>query len=134
MKMIGAFALGLMTAGCGTVVPNLSYTEEDKVYVRDVHLSIRCELAQAINEAYRQSEALALARQNGGNENVFGRFIQKNKSDFFKKWGVKYTLKLKVIEDSSLAPQFNVLSPVTPASMLNPGDVVFTLNKVAWTS
>lgn len=104
----------LFLSACGAFVPNLTSSGDDALFVENVHYSIRCELIATIHDANIQAAAIER--------------LTNAKIDFFEKWGVKYTLTLGVVEDTSLTPSLNILSPATPASLLNPGDVVFTLN------
>ncbi len=103
-----------VVSGCGTYLPSLTGNEQDRLFVEDVHRNIQCEIIEAIYEANAQAAEISA--------------LQEKTVDFFKKWGVKYTLTLNVVEDSSFNPSINVLSPTTPAAMLGAGDSVFTLN------
>lgn len=77
--------------------------------MQDVHLAIRCELIDAVHEAKRQATAIASLRENT--------------ADFFDSWGIKYTLTLQVVENSSANIALGGTSNPTP----NPGDTVATL-------
>ncbi|WP_026941728.1 hypothetical protein [Hellea balneolensis] len=113
MRVIFYLAIIGCLSACGTTLPPLTNNNQDQLYVEDVHRAIRCEIVGAIAEAYEQAYTIGK--------------IEQSKVDFFEKWGVKYTLTLNVVEDSSFNPTLNLLSPTTPAEMLDPGDSVFTL-------
>ncbi|MEM6463902.1 MAG: hypothetical protein AAF724_18505 [Pseudomonadota bacterium] len=102
-----------MLAGCGTYVPLLTLSGEQPLLIEDVHRSIHCEVRATVAEANRQATAIARS--------------ENKEIDFYRKWGVKYTLTLSVAEDLSLNPNVNIVSPTAPANLLNPGNTVFTL-------
>ena len=95
--------------GCGTYVPKLRYVGDEYLLPENVHDSVQCELIAAVRAAKDQ------------------RAVIGPTASFFADWGVRYTLLLSVVEDTSISPNLNVVSPTTPATALNPGDVVFTL-------
>lgn len=106
----------IVITGCGTTVPALYGNDkgQDQLFVEQVHLAIQCEIIYAIKAADVQAAKLAA--------------VEKEKVDFFKKWGVKYTLSLNVVEDTSFTPNLNLISRTTPIAMLESGDSVLTLN------
>lgn len=99
--------------GCGSFVPSASYVQDDQLYEIDVKASIDCSVIDAVHEAYKQSAFLS---------NLRGQRV-----DFFENWGLQYSYTLKVIEDTSINPSLDLLTPTTAVSLLTPGDVVFTL-------
>ncbi|MEP2890748.1 hypothetical protein [Tateyamaria sp.] len=99
----------IVLSSCGTQVPNLTLSDEDQLFVEDVHLAIRCELIQAVHEANIQANAL---------ESFHSKTV-----DFFESWGVKYTLTLRVVENSSANISLSGTSDTSP----NPGDTVATV-------
>lgn len=105
------FLLGALFAfsGCGRSVPDLTPSGKDQLFVEDVHLAIQCELTKAIHEAYRQSSAAAALGAKG--------------TDFFKTWGIKYTVTLNVAESLSAGASLGGTSDVTPTA----GDTVATV-------
>ncbi|MEP5268116.1 MAG: hypothetical protein ABJQ63_12160 [Lentilitoribacter sp.] len=56
------------------------------------------------------------------------RSLAKLEKQFAHKWGLFYSVTLSIVEDSSVNPSIDILSPATPVNMLLPGDAVFTLN------
>lgn len=114
MRFFYTIPIFALLSGCGTFVPSLTSAGGDFLFVRDVHRSIRCELIETVHEARLQADAIAE--------------LEGVDFEFYKNWGVRYTLTLSVVEDTSLNPSLNILSPTTPANLLSPGDVVFTLN------
>lgn len=113
MKLAIIFFAAICLSACGTKLPSLAGGGEEQLFVEDVHRAIQCEIIDAIHEANAQA--------------AFISRTQPEKVDFFEEWGVKYTLTLNVVEDSTLNPSFNILNPTTAVDMLNPGDSVFTL-------
>ena len=99
---------------CGTTPPALYGSGPDQLFVEQVHKAIQCKIIYAIKTADTQSATLTLE--------------EKKKIDFFKKWGVKYTLTLNVVEDTSFTPNLNLISRTTPIAMLESGNSVLTLN------
>ena len=96
-------------AGCGSYVPDMAPPEQYQLFVEDVHLSLRCELIDAVHDT------LGLAAENPG--------LQHRTASFFETWGVKYTLTLQVAENFSFDASLSGTSEITP----QPGDRVFTI-------
>jgi len=113
-SVLTILSCSVLVTGCGTTRPALYSSDKDQLFVEQVHKAIQCEIVYAIHVANKQASAMDPS--------------EKDKIDFFKKWGVKYTLTLNVVEDTSFTPNLNLISRTTPIAMLESGDSVLTLN------
>lgn len=103
-----AVGLILFVAGCGLRVPEVSQTVQSEVFVRDVHYGIFCETIEAVSLASQKNREI---------ERITGQ-----KNDFIENWGLKYSITLTTVENSSVSPTISAV-PFEPSA----SGTVFTI-------